>query len=716
MRNLDPVRAAWMRRRIIVLAMVLFGFGAAVAHKGYRLHVVDAEVLRSRADRQYANHVQLRPRRGSIYDRHGAPLAITVDSFHVWANPRGLRANGRDFAQVARTLAPLVGGDEARMLTQLTRGQSRAYVRLALQVSPEAANRVRQLGIPGVGTEPAPRRYYPNRDLAAHVLGFVDIDGAGREGLELTYDERLRGRDGRAEALTDGRRRVIFSERFFDDSGEQGEDLELTIDEGVQRIVEREIALAAMTFEARAVSAVVLDPNTGDILALASYPSFNPNTPGRSDQASHRNHVTQDRLEPGSTVKPFVVAAALDVGSIRADQAIDVEGGVLRVEGGKEIRDSHPMDVLTASGVLAYSSNIGAAKIGLSLTRPGLYRALRRFGFGQETGLPLPGESSGTLPHHRRWYERDAMSIAFGQGMSATTIQLASAMGAIANSGRLLRPHLVRAIRDPNGRVVERFHPESLRQVVRPDTARLVADMLIGVTGPTGTAPEAAIDGYLTAGKTGTAQKANLLGTGYDPNRFVASFVGFAPARAPRIVVAVVIDEPAIDHVAGQVAAPVFRRIGAATLRHLGVPSSGGGQALAEHQRLEQRRDRERRRIEREVARVGGRAQRTSSAPEAANTDLGTVRVPDLSGRTARFAVANLARLELVAAVEGTGVVVSQDPPAEVRVPRGTSVAVRLAPPEVLAPLPPPEAMPRTEAAPSSSDVRVASHPSRGSR
>lgn len=717
MRNLDPQRAAWMRRRLVLLTCALLAFGAAVGRRAYRLHVVDAEALRGRADRQYENQVRLTPRRGSIYDRHGAPLAITVDSFHVFASPRSLRANGRDFAQVARTIAPLVGGDEARMLGTLVRGANRHYVRLALQVSPDAAARVRQLGIPGVGTESAPRRYYPNRELAAHVLGFVDVDGAGREGLELTYDERLRGHDGVADALTDGRRRVVFSERFFDDSGDQGDDLELTIDEGVQRIVEREIALAAMTYEAKAVSAVVLDPRTGDVLALASYPSFNPNTPGRADPQAHRNHVTQDRLEPGSTVKPFVIAAALDVGAIRADQQIDVGGGVLRVEGGKEIRDSHPMDFLTPSGILAFSSNIGAAKIGLALTRPGLYRALRRFGFGEESGLPLPGESRGALPHYRRWYERDAMSIAFGQGMSATTIQIASAMAAIANGGRMMRPHLVRSVRDPNGRVAERFEPEAVRQVVRPDTARLVADMLIGVTGPTGTAPEAAIDGYLTAGKTGTAQKANLLGTGYDPNRFVASFVGFAPARSPRVVIAVVVDEPQIDHVAGQVAAPVFRRIGAAALRHLGVPSTSGGQALAEHQRLEQQRENERRRIERELRRTP--AQRRAAAANAAQTqdDHDFVRVPDLTGRTARVAVRELSQLQLVVALQGTGVVVSQEPPASALVEAGSSIVVRLAPPEVMAPLPPIDsAASRSSSLGGSAGTRVAAHRLGGER
>lgn len=717
MKNLDPARAAWMRKRILFVTALLALFGSAVARKGYRLHVADADELSAQAERQYRNHLRLTPRRGSIYDRHGAPLAITVDTFHVWANPVAIRANGVDFASLARTLSPLVGVDETRILGQLNRAASRHYVRIALQVPRDAANRVNQYvrdqHVPGLGTEVAPRRFYPNRDLAAHILGFVDVDGHGREGLELAFDGRLRGREGMADALRDGRRRVIYSDRFFDDSGDQGQDLELTLDEGIQRLVERELELAVLTYEARGASAVVMDPRTGEILGMASYPTFNPNLPGRSDQQHHRNRVVQDRFEPGSTVKPFVVAAALDVGSIRAEQPIDVEGGILRVEGGKEIRDSHPAAFLTPSGILAQSSNIGAAKIGLSLGRAGLYRALRRFGFGEEPGLPLSGESSGSLPHYRRWYERDAMSIAFGQGMSSSTVQLASAMCVIANGGRLMRAHLVRSVRDPNGRIVESFPPEVVRQVVRPDTARLVADMLIGVTGPTGTAPEAAIDGYLTAGKTGTAQKANLLGTGYDPSRFVTSFVGFAPARAPRVVIAVVLDEPAIDHVAGQVAAPVFRRIGAGALRQLGTPSTGGGQALVEHQRLEGQRERERRRIEQEIRR-GSRDERRVAAPDSSRpADASLVRVPDLTGDSAREVVVALGRLELSTMVHGSGVVTTQNPPAGTDVARGTVVNVELAPPEVMAPLPPlPPSPPPARvdnALPADPQVRVAS-------
>lgn len=693
MKNLDPGRAEWMRRRILFVASLLFIFAAAVGRKGYRLHVSDAVELRADAERQYRNHVRLAPRRGSIYDRHGAPLAVTVDTFHVWVNPRALRANGRDFASIARLLAPIVHGDEGRMLAQMTRGANRYYVRVALQVPPAEASQVdalvRAQRLPGIGTEISPRRFYPNRDLAAHVLGFVDVDGHGREGLELAFDERLRGREGMADALTDATRRVIFSERFFDDAGDQGQDLELTIDEGIQRLVERELELAVLTYEARAASAVVMDPRTGEVLAMASYPTFNPNLPGRADQQQHRNRVVQDRFEPGSTVKPFVVAAALDIGSIRADQPIDVEGGVLHVEGGKEIRDSHASAFLTPSGILAQSSNIGAAKIGMSLGRAGLYRALRRFGFGEDPGLPLSGATSGSLPHYRRWYERDAMSIAFGQGMSLSTVQLASAMCVIANGGRLMRAHLVRAIRDPNGRALETFAPEVVRQVVRPDTARLVADMLIGVTGPTGTAPEAAIEGYLTAGKTGTAQKSNLLGTGYDPNRFVTSFVGFAPARSPRLVIAVVLDEPGIDHVAGQVAAPVFRRIGAGALRQLGTPSTGGGQALAEHQRLEQSRDLERRSVEREVRRLARGTRVASNVALPPPDDVNFVRVPNLVGESARAVIVELGRLHLAASIQGSGVVVRQNPSAGSDVASGTTVVVELAPPDVMAPLPP---------------------------
>src|SRR5690606_9841955 len=344
-----------------------------------------------------------------------------------------------------------------------------------------------------------------------------------------------------------------------------------------------------------------------------------------------RNRAATDRFEPGSTVKPFTVAAAIDRGTIRSDALIDCMNGVMTIGEDDVIHDSHPYDRLTPAQILAFSSNIGTARIADTLQRQGLYRAFRQFGFGEATGLPLPGETGGLLRHFRQWYELDAVTISFGQGMSATTIQLAAAMSALANGGKLMEPRLVARVDAGDGRV-DVHAPAVRRRVVRSDTARLVADMLTAVTGPGGTGREAAIDGYLVAGKTGTAQKANEMGTGYADDRWLASFVGFVPAERPRLVIAVVIDEPLIEHYGGAVAGPVFRRVGEAALRHLGVPADTGGEVLAELERAE----RQRRRALREA---GPQATAPVREPELIverQPADGEVIVPDVSGETAR--------------------------------------------------------------------------------
>jgi len=338
------------------------------------------------------------------------------------------------------------------------------------------------------------------------------------------------------------------------------------------------------------------------------------------------------------------------------------------------IRDTHVFDVLSPAEVLAYSSNIGAANIGQRLGRRGLYRALRRFGFGEPTELPFPGETGGILRHHSRWYDLDLASISFGQGMSVTTVQLATAMSALANGGRLMQPRIIRRVVDGRGRVVEEALPRVRRQVIERRTARLVADMLTAVTGQGGTGTEAAIDGYLVAGKTGTAQKADYVRGGYAEGLYIASFVGFVPAQDPRLVIAVVIDEPIVDHYGGSVAGPVFRRVGEAALRHLGVPADTGGEVLAELERAE----RQRRRALREA---GPQATAPVREPELIverQPADGEVIVPDVSGETARGALATLHRAGLGFQLEGTGLVVAQSPSPGSVAPRGTAVRVVL--------------------------------------
>ena len=708
MRNLAPRQRRWLALRITILAALLGGYALRVTARAWELQVAHAPGLRALAEDQYLREIRLAPKRGTIHDRHGAPLAVSVEVESVWADPQELRERGGDPARVARELRALLDVDEARIQRRLASDRRFVWVRRRVTPRLAAALRARKDEVPealaGVHLDSEARRFYPNGPLAAHVLGFANIDGEGIEGLELALEDELRGSRRTVPAIRDGRRRVVFSEQLLDDRAAQGDDLWLTLDKTLQHVAERELALAVRMTEARAGSVVVMEPASGDILALASYPSYDPNAPGASPASHRRNRAVTDRFEPGSTVKPFTVAAALARGTIRAEESIDCMNGAMEVAE-YTIHDSTPYDRLTPAQILAFSSNIGTAQIGSTLGRAGLYRAFRRFGFGEVTGLPLPGEARGILRHHRRWYEMDAATISFGQGLSVTNVQMAAAMAVLANEGRLVRPRLVRRVTRA-GEVVRESRPETRRQVVPPAIARLVADMLTAVTGPEGTAPEAAIDGYLVAGKTGTAQKADYVAGGYAEDRWLASFAGFAPARHPRVVISVVIDEPVVDHYGGRVAGPVFRRVGEVALRHLGVTAATGGQALLEEAAAARRGRRAQLRAERAATRelraarrearqatregrpvppeVQARLDAAAPEPSPPAAGEGEVVVPSLLGAGARVAFARLAAASLTPRLRGSGVVLLQRPEPGQLVPVETEVELTLAPPQAL--------------------------------
>jgi cell division protein FtsI (penicillin-binding protein 3) len=663
------------------LGVLLLTFAGLVGRRAWELSVERGSTLREMAEEQYLRDIRLSPKRGTIFDRHGAELAVSVEVDSVWANPRELRAEGLDPARAADRLATVLPIDRERITTRLS--SDRYFVWIERRITPQQAAAVRSLEIPGVHMEQEARRYYPNRELAAHLLGFANIDGEGIEGLELSYEEHLRGSVRAVPAIRDRRGRVVFSEQLLDDRAARGDDVYLTIDKTIQHIAERELELAVRTFEARAGSVVVMEPHTGELLAVANYPTFNPNQPGRSGASDRRNRAITDVFEPGSTVKPFTVSGALAMGTVRSDQIIDCEDGAMEVAE-YTIHDSHRFDELTPAQVLAFSSNIGAAKIGATMGRRGLFRTFRRFGFGEQTGLPLPGEANGILRHYRRWYEMDAATIAFGQAVSVTNIQMAAAMSTIANGGVLMQPVLVRRVTDGEGEMVEETLPSSRRRVIPGDTARLVGDMLTAVTGPNGTGHEAAIDGYLVAGKTGTAQKADYVAGGYAENRWTASFVGFVPAEDPQLVISVVIDEPVIVHSGGQVAGPVFRRVGEAALRHLGVPAATGGEALAAHAAERRRREREAERAMQEARRADPEGTEGAEPGPAITERMpteGETRVPEVVGQTARGALVALHEAGLRAELSGTGLVSRLVPDAGDVVRRGTEVRVELTPP-----------------------------------
>lgn len=646
----------WFRARIALLGVCVASVAVLVLVRAFHLQVASGDELREMAEGQHLRELRVSPRRGAIYDRHGAELAVSADVDSVYANPRRLKANDQDPRAVARRVAKILDVDAQRLAQRLS--ADRYFVWIERRVTPNEATRIRALDIPGIELTTEARRYYPNRHLAAHLLGFADIDGRGIEGVELAFEDRLRGSDRRVEAIRDRRGHVVFADDMEDDRTMQGQSVVLTIDKAIQHIAERELALGVRTFEARGGSVVVMDPSNGEILALANYPPFNPNEPSKHPIAHRRNRAVVDRFEPGSTVKPFTMAAALAAGAVKPNQSINCENGVTKIAG-RILHDAHPYEWLTPTQVLAYSSNIGTAKIALDLGKKELYRGFRRFGFGEPTGLGVPGETAGILRHYRRWYDIDAATVSFGQGMSVTNVQLATAMSAIANGGRLMKPMLVRRLADGHGATIEENKPQMRRQVVPRRVAKLVGQMLTAVTEPGGTAMEAAVDGYLVAGKTGTAQKADYVRGGYAKDKWLASFIGFAPAERPAVVISVVIDEPVIAHYGGTVAGPVFRRIAEVTLRHMGIAPEGRPAVLAQKKR--------------EIVVV-----EEAPAPEEEATQKGESAVPDVRALPLRQAVIALHAESLVAEVKGSGVVVRQDPAPGKAVGHGAVVRIDL--------------------------------------
>jgi cell division protein FtsI (penicillin-binding protein 3) len=556
------------RARILCVAglfVVLFGLLLARA--------VDLTVLRGpdfarRATQQHRQTITLTPHRGPIVDRGGDLLASSVNVPSIFVRPRQVTA-----ADVARlpALAKALGLPPAIVKAKVTSGQP--FVWLKRQATPQQADAVARVGIAAVGRIDEARRFYPHGQLAAHVLGLVGVDSQGLGGLERRYDKLVRGTAEEVEVARDAHGRVFYK-GGVDERPLDGSRVELTIDVGVQTVVERELAAGVVAAGARAGAAIVMDPATGEVLALANYPTFNPNDPGdrttRGWKDRSRNRVLTDPYEPGSTYKGILAAAALDRGVVRPGDNMFCENGSYPYAN-KVIHDVHPHGWLTMAEAIKFSSNICATKIADRLGKERYYQYLRDFGFGARTGLDLPGEEPGLLRNVSTWARIDLATHSFGQGVSVTPVQLAAAFGAIANGGTLMRPFVVRRIVAADGTVLQDNHPVAVRRVIKPETARVATDILRRVVEEKGgTGVKARIDGYPVAGKTGTAQKVTPGARGYS-GKFIGSFVGYLPADAPRAVILVMIDEPAGRGFGGTVAAPVFQRIGTVVMQAMGV-------------------------------------------------------------------------------------------------------------------------------------------------
>ncbi|MCC6524654.1 MAG: PASTA domain-containing protein [Polyangiaceae bacterium] len=694
MKNLELGRAQGIRTRMGVLCGTLALGLSLVLTGAYNIQVRDTDGWRALAEKQRLRRLHVTPKRGTVTDRNGTPLAVSVEVPSVSVDAIEM-LRGIDEAyvpmriqQYGERIAAALGLPVDDVVEKISR--RRRFAWLKRRVTPDEVDAVRALGDPserypvrGLNVEGEGQRFYPQRELAANVLGFVDNDGQGREGIELSLNEELTGKREEIRGVRDRAGRLIFSEGVEDEAALAGHNVELTIDQNIQFIAERELGIAMKTHEAAGGSVIVLDPRTGEVLAMASAPGFNPNDYGASEPEGRRNRATADRFEPGSSMKVFSMATALAQKSVEPTTQIYCEEGHMPIDN-VVIHDTHPAKWLSPTQILQVSSNIGMAKIALALGPRRLYEGFRRFGFGERSGVPVPYEASGVLrPRARDWVPVETASAAFGQGVSVTNLQLALALGAVANRGRLLEPVLVRKITDGTGVVLNETTTTVRRRVVSAETARLVGEMIASVTEGEGTGKEAAVPGFRVAGKTATAQKIDPATGRYNDTTYVASFVGFVPVEKPRLVVSVVIDEPMAGTTAGgAVAAPVFRRVAEQTLRYLGVRPEGTQNAkLADVAAYAQGED---------PAKAAHQAldpRPASSAPAAAvpapavRSGGTQVRLPDLAGFPVRDAIQKALELELVPIVEGTGKLDSMDPPAGSLVPKGAKLTLVFEPP-----------------------------------
>ncbi len=648
-----------IRIRLVGL-LFLLGF-VLVGIRAVDLQVLQGGKWAERAEKQHQRVVPLTPQRGTIYDRNGAELAVSIEVDSLYAEPKKID----DPAGVAKALGPVLDLPVKTVRAKLDSHRNFAW--LKRQVSPDESAEVLNLGIEGIQKIREHRRYYPNSGVAAHLLGFTGLDPKGLEGVELKYDQTLLGSGGFLVTGRDALGRGLGSSGPEVQGASRGHDLYLTLDKNLQYIVERELAAGIEKARARAGSVVMLEPSTGRILALASQPSFNPNAFARHQPSEWRNRVICDAFEPGSTFKIFLMAAALNEAVISTTQKIDCENGKFRV-GGKTIHDHKPYQELTPLEIIRYSSNIGSAKIAKILEKETFHKYIKAFGFGEPTGVDLPGEQGGLVHQPDRWFEVDLAAISFGQGISVTPLQLAAATAAIANGGYLMEPYVVEKVVDKQGQVRQVHQPRVLRKVIARDVAQVISGMMETATEEGGTAVRAQVAGFRVAGKTGTAQKVDSVTGGYSADKRVASFVGFVPADAPRMVILVTIDEPRGQVYGGVLAAPVFSRIASQALQYMKATPS---RPETQPQNLPS--------LEETYALTP--AHLAEPLPIRKGDPADGPHMPDFRGLSYRQVLKVMDERNLNISFRGRGQVVEQSPAPGAGISYGTPAWVKLAPP-----------------------------------
>ena len=662
-----PVEPGPRKGRILVMCIFL-GFGiVAILGRAFYLQIDRHDDFIKRSEGQHRTQLRLPAARGDILDRGGQPLAISAPVASVYAVPHEVT----DIAGTVAVLVETLGVEPAKILHRLQKKNDFAWI--ARQIGPTETKLIQGHKLPGIYLTDEPRRFYPNRTIGGSLIGFAGVDGNGLEGIERDYDRYLHGKEHVLETIRDARGRQLLTGGYLPQEQLSGLSVVTTIDLRIQQVAETAVARQVEEMGAKSGFVVIMEPYSGDILAMAQTPSFDPNLFQDAQTDEWRNKPITDSLEPGSTIKPFLVAAALDAGKVTQESIFDGHGGKWQF-GKKLIRDVHGLGSMTTYQVVQFSSNIGAVQVGQRLGKD-LYGAyLAAYGFGEPTGVGLSGETGGILRSSSKWGQIHLATMSYGYGLSVTPLQMARGMSALVNGGHIMRPRIVKEIRDARGNLVESFPVRELRRVIGDKASSQIREALFMVTQKGGTGGRAVIPGYKVGGKTGTAHKVDPVAGGYAKNKVRSSFVGFVPVDDPKLVMYVLVDEPTKAQYGGVVAAPIFRAIGEEILPYLGVratepilsgaEASGSGADVAEAE------------LEDAFEPVEARAQ--AWWMEAKDATGKRVTMPDLRGAPLSDVLTSVASLEVEIEVEGAGIVVSQRPAPGVVVKPEDTVAVVL--------------------------------------
>jgi len=561
-----------IRRRIVVIQFLMVASILLLCCKSFDIQVFKAKELSEKAENDYSRNITIKGERGQILDQNMNKLGASIDAVSITACPAKITDPGK----TARKIAGLLDIDPNKLKETLSSKRMFAWVQRG--VTPDQAEKIRELNIPGIYFENDPTRYYPNRSLAAQVIGFTGADDSGLEGLECRYNSVLEGRTRKISLTRDGNGRILDYEKKRS-SELKGDSIVLTLDKKIQFLSEQALEQAVTNHQARSGMALVMRPGTGELLAIAHYPEFNPNNYKVYNREAYRNRAVTDAFEPGSAMKVFTAAAALEKG-VTPKTIIFCEKGTYRI-GSFTIHDTHSYEWLTISQIIQLSSNIGAAKITESIGDKTLYNCLSGFGFGSRTDIGITGETPGNLIPYRKWSKIDSGAISFGQGISASALQLITGISAIANGGNLMKPLLVKKIISNQGELIQEYQPQVVRRAISPGTAQELKAMMNLVVSREGTGTKASIDGYQICGKTGTAQKVSEGGRGYAKNKYTSVFAGFAPLENPELAILVIVDEPQKQYYGGDVAAPAFKTIMAESFNYLNIPPEKNNNMVA---------------------------------------------------------------------------------------------------------------------------------------